>query len=223
MRMLRPLRTIRVIKSAYAVVQDPTDLDSVIRMVNAVRDSADLSAIVSVLKRDPAVAESFRSRPNLDAVRGVGPDLPSGSLGREFHEFLDRHGISRDVVPTIDVTDEGQFFRSHIYETHDVWHLVTGFEPTIAGEMAVQAFYLAQMPSRVAVLILALALLNTLVYGFEDHRARMEAVVEGWQLGKQARPLFGQDWASHWRRPLADVRAELGLGPQAGAGLRAGL
>jgi ubiquinone biosynthesis protein Coq4 len=34
------------------------------------------------------------------------------------------------------------------YETHDIWHVVTGFHTDVAGELGLQAFYLAQFPGR---------------------------------------------------------------------------
>jgi ubiquinone biosynthesis protein Coq4 len=30
---------------------------------------------------------------------------------------------------------------SHLYEMHDLWHAVIGFETDVAGELALQAFY----------------------------------------------------------------------------------
>jgi ubiquinone biosynthesis protein COQ4 len=92
-----------------------------------------------------------------------------------------------------------------------VWHVVTGFGGDRAGELGLQAFYLAQSPSRVAIGILAIGVLNALLFEFEDHRRRMEEIARGWILGRRARSLLGVDWARHWDRPLAELRDELGI------------
>ena len=39
----------------------------------------------------------------------------------------------------------------------------------------------------------------------------MSAIVRGWSMGRAARPFFGVRWAELWSKPLADVRAELGV------------
>ena len=48
---------------------------------------------------------------------------------------------------------------------------------------------------------------------------RADALVEGWQAGKRARPLFGIDWTTQWQRPIEDVRRELCLPDQVDAGV----
>ena len=39
----------------------------------------------------------------------------------------------------------------------------------------------------------------------------MDAVTAGWEAGKSADSLFGQDWVSQWSAPLREVRESLGL------------
>jgi len=36
-------------------------------------------------------------------------------------------------------------------------------------------------------------------------------IVQGWQMGRAARPLFGARWNELWERPLEEVRRELGV------------
>jgi ubiquinone biosynthesis protein Coq4 len=93
--------------------------------------------------------------------------------------------------------------------------VATGFDTDVAGELGLQAFYLAQFPARLAALLLGIGFINTFAYSFDDKDARMDAVVRGWQLGKAARPFIGVRWSELWELPLTDVRTQLGI-PTAG-------
>lgn len=101
--------------------------------------------------------------------------------------------------------------RAHLFETHDLWHVATGFDTDVAGEVGLQAFYLAQFPTRLATMLIAIVFINTLIYGFEDRAARMDSIVRGWTLGRTAGSLIGVRWNDLWEVPLDDVRAQLGV------------
>jgi hypothetical protein len=78
---------------------------------------------------DPALADRLR------ALR----DLPDGSLGRAYLEFYERNGF---VLPGDDV-----HLPAH-YVNHDMNHVITGYEPTAAGEIARSGFLTAASASR---------------------------------------------------------------------------
>ena len=122
-----------------------------------------------------------------------------------------RAGLDPSALPTLEANDDSGYLRAHLYETHDIWHAVTGFHTDVAGELGLQAFYLAQIPSRLSSAILAGGFINTVAYAFPDRDARMRQIVRGWVLGKRAKNFFGVDWASLWATPLDEVRALLGV------------
>ena len=39
----------------------------------------------------------------------------------------------------------------------------------------------------------------------------MDAITEGWALGRRAQPLMGVHWEEYWESPLAELRVEFGL------------
>jgi hypothetical protein len=61
-------------------------------------------------------------------------DLPEGSLGHAYIEFYRRNGIT---VPGADVHTPAH------YVSHDMNHVISGYEPTGPGEIALGAFTLA--------------------------------------------------------------------------------
>jgi ubiquinone biosynthesis protein Coq4 len=40
----------------------------------------------------------------------------------------------------------------------------------------------------------------------DQYEPRVDAIVRGWLPGRRARSLWGVEWKSHWREPMADVR-----------------
>ena len=76
-------------------------------------------------------------------------------------------------------------------QTHHLWHVITGSDTSVIGEISLQAFHLSQLPSLV------------------------EAIRVGLQMGLEARPLFAQRWQEDWGKPLQQCRDELELRPLA--------
>ena len=121
------------------------------------------------------------------------------------------NGLDPRALPTREANDEGMYLVAHLFETHDVWHAVTGFGTDVAGELGLQAFYFAQFPARLSTALVAGGLLNTLLFAFDQRDARMHAIVRGWLLGKRARPLFGVRWNELWVTPMENVRRGLAV------------
>jgi ubiquinone biosynthesis protein Coq4 len=113
------------------------------------------------------------------------------------------------------VNSDVDYVVAHLYETHDLWHVVTGFDTDPAGEAGLQAFYLAQQRSYLPFFVLSAVLMNTALFAYEEKERRFDALTSGWILGKHAAPLFGLDWQAHLERSLVDVRNELRLGGSA--------
>jgi ubiquinone biosynthesis protein Coq4 len=137
--------------------------------------------------------------------------MPEGSVGRGLAQYLVENHLNPDDLPVRPAENDYEYILAHLYETHDLWHVLTGFKTDVAGELGLQAFYLAQGPYMLAVLLLAIGMLNTLLFAREDYTGRMEAITRGWKMGKQARMLFGQPWNEFLPRPLAEARTALGL------------
>jgi ubiquinone biosynthesis protein Coq4 len=206
---------IRKLKGARAfikIVNDPNRLNEVFNLSDQTADTAVLNRLAGEFAKDPVGAEALRDMPrlgriDLPALRA----LPKGTLGRTYADFMADRGLDPASIPTLPVQDQAEFVQAHLYETHDLWHVVTGFDTDVAGELGLQAFYGAQFRGPLPPAILAAGLLNTSFYSTADHDRRFRAIVLGWTLGRKARQLFGRRWDQMWERPIAEVRAELAL------------
>lgn len=213
--MVNPFTVIRALVAFGRLVWDPgTGTERVLGMIADIDDSGGKQKLLEGLQRDPDVSAAIARRPelgeiDLDALEA----LPDGTLGHAFAEFLRGHGFQPgDITPDPNRTGtEADYVVNHLRETHDLWHTVTGFGTDVAGELGLQAFYLAQIHGPVPLILLAGGLLNGLRQGPDEVARRMDLISSGWRMGRAARSLVGVDWASSWERPLIEVRSELAL------------
>jgi ubiquinone biosynthesis protein Coq4 len=215
--MTNPLRIARAVKSAARLMTNPSRLDQVFELADAAVKPEFLAQVAEAVAKDSAGARALEERPRLSVVLIELRKLPRGTLGREYAEHMIENGLDPASIPSLPANDRFAYIRAHLYETHDVWHVVTGFGTDVAGELGLQAFYLAQMPARLSVALVAGGLLNALFFHFDERDARMDAITRGWLLGKRAKPLFGVRWDELWSTPLDEVRKLLALEPERAA------
>lgn len=195
------------------IAQDPNRLEEVFNLIDAISKNSHISQqLVATYRQLSTGAQALRDKPRLGRIDMEAlAQLPAGTLGHEYAHFMRRHGLDPSSLPLHPVEDDMSFIEAHLRETHDIWHVVTGFGPDVASELGLQAFYLAQVPNRVALAILSAGMLNTLIYAFDDSGARMTQISRGWLMGRQAKAFFGTDWKQLWSTPLSEVRARMGL------------
>ena len=212
---LPPLRALKAFYSLARLVKDPNRLGEVFEMSDALATPDALRPMVDRLTEDPVVARSFEERHRIRIDLAELRQLPEGTFGRAFAEHMIAAKLDPAALPTLASDDANAFFRAHLYETHDIWHVVTGFGTDVVGELGLQAFYQAQIPGPLPSLLLAVGLLRSAIFDQALTVPFMEALVRGWRMGKASRPLFGVRWAAYWTTSLDDVRRELGI-PGAG-------
>jgi ubiquinone biosynthesis protein Coq4 len=213
--MPSPLVIAKALRAFVRLVRDPTRLDEVFVLAESVETPEAAAKIAEVFTKDPHSARVLRERPRLGEVDLAElVMLPEGTLGRTFADAMIRMNLDpKDILVPEHVASDFDFVRAHLRETHDVWHAATGFDTDVAGELGLQAFYLAQFEAPLSALLLMVGFANTLFYGITDRDRRMRAIVRGWLIGKRAEPFFGVRWAEMWSTPLVEVRRRLRVDP----------
>jgi ubiquinone biosynthesis protein Coq4 len=148
--------------------------------------------------------------------------LPPGTLGQVFASHCLARAIDPNLV-SVPADSDSEFVMAHLFEAHDIWHVTTGWGNDELGEVGLGGFYLAQLGLPLIALMLVLILVNTIVRHPATLRARMDALVAGYQMGKSARPLFGVRWDQMWTKPIIEIRREFKLDAKQviGEGIRA--
>jgi ubiquinone biosynthesis protein COQ4 len=138
--------------------------------------------------------------------------LPSGTFGYEYA----RHMRSNHLSPFTISPELGDIARRNVFAlryaiTHDIFHVLLGFDTSYAGEIGVLAFAVAQNYSRSQRLGLWLASALYPLLASGQRSAIVTSRQRGWALGQQAKFLLGTRFEAMWEQPLGEVREELGL------------
>ncbi|KAI9795676.1 MAG: Ubiquinone biosynthesis protein [Sarcosagium campestre] len=155
----------------------------------------------------------LRDRPRITSS-SVSParlrNLPDGSLGRAYADWLDREGVtadSREGVKYID-DEECAYVMQRYRESHDLLHALTGLPTVFEGEVALKAFEFANT-------LLPMTGLSTLaaVRLKPAERVRFRTTYLPWALrnGLASKELINVYWEEQLERNVADVRADLGI------------
>jgi len=144
--------------------------------------------------------------------------LPNGSLGKEFERYLTDNDLDANLLR------ESAFIGAHYergeqvgylaergFQLHDLYHVLTGFDTTPLGEVRVVSFTVAQTPAPYPAMIIASRPLQMVLYKPELLPPVMDAITQGWALGRRAKPLMRVHWEEHWERSLDELREEFDL------------
>jgi len=211
------LAFVKTLWSFADLVKHPDHLDRVFEISDGMvkQRTEVLEKMAEHFASDPRGAQAIRDKHRIRFDLAELDVLPEGTLGRVFAGHMRKNGLDPAAIPTLEAHDDLEFLRAHLYETHDIWHAVTGYDTDVAGELGLQAFYAAQAPGGLPWMLLAMGFLNTALYSMDDRERRFDAIARGWDMGKRARPLFGVRWDDLWTTPVDEVRQSLGVEPYA--------
>ena len=145
----------------------------------------------------------------------LAPFAP-GTLGATYRDFTDRGGISpeglvevsRNVM--IELEHPLAWFGRRTRDSHDLWHVLTGYNLDRLGEASLVAFSYAQTGALGWAVIAVGAALRYARAGALGH---VRAIAQGYRSGRRARWLAGEDYLALLAEPLDVVRARLGIAP----------
>jgi ubiquinone biosynthesis protein COQ4 len=209
--MRNPLSILQAGRAFVRLTLDPNRLNEVFNLSDSLVSPEVGAIMVAHVAKDERGAAALRDRPTVRLALDELKQLPVGTLGRTYADLMIANGLDPKDIPALPAPDDAAYVRAHLYETHDLWHAATGFRTDVAGELGLQAFYAAQLPGKLPTAILAMGMLNTLLFSFDDQDARMREIARGWLLGRRSRPLFGARWNELLPLPLDEARARLGL------------
>lgn len=196
------------------LIFNPKDISPIFK-ARTFRDHKSNQLALASLRAHPGAASLIAER-YLNPTP-IDPDVllgcPPGTLGHEFGAYMKRHQLDVIFYPPLEdkQEDDISYVRMRARQTHDIHHLVLGFPPEGAGEMAISAFYLAQNRIPLSSLLIGIGFLYVTLREPERLGDLMECVIRGWTMGKQADCFLGFKWEEHWETPLDELRTMLGL------------
>jgi ubiquinone biosynthesis protein COQ4 len=201
-----------MLSSVVAIAKaEDGDFTAIDRLVTASSDVHSLSLTIEHLSQYPQSRSALTNRQPLGSIDlSALHQLPVDTLGYHYANYMSSNQLQHLAAPP--ATSASEFIDTHMRETHDIWHVVTGSPITMLGEIQLQAFCIAQLQrSRFWMALLTKNLLKASISDIEVADGYLSALTTGWTMGKAAQPLFGIDWISMWELPLDRVRASLDI------------
>ncbi len=181
-------------------------------LVNACLDTGAHAALIEELRRNEEGRRLLSERPSLQ-----GPDLdltalemlPEGSLGALFAAYFRANGI-QPFVTTFEIRNDLDYISKRYRETHDLYHVLTGYGTDVPGEMELQAFVLGNLGLRAPVLIVLFG--TALLLKEKGPRwmvSYLRRVKTAYQRGANSRSFMPFPFEKHWATPVETLRQEL--------------
>ncbi|MCA9518327.1 MAG: hypothetical protein KC635_25505 [Myxococcales bacterium] len=208
----RPLERARIAgEAAVRLFRDPEDTEQVF-VLGLVLNRRRFPELLARFAVEPEGAWLLYHRPAIDR-ESVDWErlraLPADTLGGAYARFLDERGLDPDVFKAAPpgIPETAAYVAKRFRQTHDLWHVLTGYDTSVAGEAAVLAFTWAQTRMPSAGIVAALAGVRSGGPATGSWRRQRDAI----RRGRAARFLGAVKWEDRWERPLVEVREELGI------------
>lgn len=138
-------------------------------------------------------------------------ELPAGTVGREYCEWLDREHVSPDTrlpVRFIDHPEEAYVIQRY-RECHDFYHSITGLPVVMEGEVAVKAFEFANL----GIPMTGLAAFSEPFKLTGSAVKRLRDIYIPWALanGLRSQCLLNVYWEELLETPSEEVREKIGI------------
>lgn len=179
---------------------------------------------IAHLKKDPRSRGPIEKQPPQQPI--VLEDLerlPNGSLGQVFAEHCRNRGINPNLI-AIPLEEESDWLLNHLYQSHDIWHVITGWSNDEVGEVGLAGFYCGQLASPpFFIFLLGLILIKAVLRREDNLEDMVSAFSTGFHSGRRAQPMFGLNWEDHWNTPLVEMRSSLSVNPDEAADFGEGI
>ena len=214
----------RALRALRRLIADSERTEEVFELIDAMAGPSGLRRF-EAFRDDPAGRTLLERKPcllttlsNREALRR----LPEGSFGRAYADFMDGADLSADGL--LEASELGndqtaaasvgdpdlEWWGCRLRDSHDLWHVLSGYGRDEAGEVALLAFTHAQTGNRAIAMIVLVGAAVGLAQGGLGWPGYL---LRARRRGKAARRLQFAPYEDWLARPLADVRADLGIEP----------
>ncbi|MCP9849389.1 Coq4 family protein [Cyanobium sp. Morenito 9A2] len=205
------LELLETLKGFMHFVQDPRATTSVFEIQRGLSHQAISMKNVEHMLAQPGIQQLADER-----YQPQRPSLttlllhPPGTLGHAYASSLLSAGFDPDFFEVIEVIGKGTYLDLRVRQTHDIWHVMTGFGTDLAGELGLQAFQLCQIYSPLSILIVAAGVLHAMGLG-APIEPLLRAIEAGIEIAATDTPMLAVRWEEHWGSDLDELRAGVGL------------
>ena len=221
-RKMSGFRPLKVLHHFGKLVEDKEDTEQVFHIIEATkgrRTHAQAHAFIRSAEGQGFLREGVDIPAMLDdhdRWADCGPD----SVAAHYIAFMKREGLSaaglvaeshKWAPPESLPKDQTQWYFDRLRDTHDLFHVLTGYGRDALGEASLLAFSYEQNHNK-GILFIAYAGARQIRKISGTKAPVFAAIKEGRRLGRAAAKIAHQDIAALMREDIAAARARLGIG-----------
>ena len=221
-RKVSGFRPLKVLHHFGKLVDDKEDTEQVFHIIEATKG-----------RRSHAQARDFIRSPEGQRFLAEGVDIPAmlddharwadcapNSVAAHYIAFMKREGLSaaglvaeshRWAPPESLPRDQTQWYFDRLRDTHDLFHVLTGYGRDALGEVSLLGFSYEQNHNT-GILFIAYAGARQIKKVSGTKAPLFAAIKEGRKLGRAAAKISHQDIAALMREDIGEARARLGIG-----------
>jgi ubiquinone biosynthesis protein COQ4 len=221
-RKLSGFRPLKVLHHFGKLVEDKEDTEQVFHIIEATKG-----------KRSIAQAHGFIASSEGRRMLAEGTDIPAmlddharwadcgpDTVAAHYIAFMKREGLSaaglvaeshKWAPPESLPQDQTQWYFDRLRDTHDLFHVLTGYGRDALGEATLLGFSYEQNHNN-GILFIAYAAARQIKKLSGTKAPLYAAVKEGRALGRAAAKIAHQDIAALMREDISAVRARLNIG-----------
>ena len=217
-RPIPQYRPLRAVRNFQALIKDKEDTSLVFKIFESLPSKGFLPRVRELSLSDHG-AMLRANEPRLPEILDDHTALrrtPKGSLAHAYCDFMEAEGLSAaglvaeaERLGRPKYPDLVQWFMERSRDTHDLFHILTGYGRDALGEACVLLFTHGQAPSQGHLLIGYAGAANIKKTLKGSKAPVMGAVRQAQRTGKGAPPLIAQPIRELLAQPLEDVRTLL--------------
>ena len=137
--------------------------------------------------------------------------FPAGSLGAVYAAHMISNNLDPKFYGEMEALGNGTKFLTRLRQTHDLWHVISGFSTSVQDELGLQAFMHSQVRSPFSLVIIGAAFIKAGLNNNPFTHILFERVVLGWKTGLEAKNIYALDWDANWSTPIDELRKRYDL------------
>lgn len=215
---IKPLTAMRRMRRLIA---DKEDTEQVFHIIEALNGDAQRRNLMrfAATKRGQALLAEKPSLPDMLDDHDTLRRLPEGSVGRAYVDFMEREGLTaaglvadsqKSYGDRPAYNDDLEYYGTRLRDTHDLFHVLTGYGRDALGEAALLGFSYSQNPGRGVIFIAYMGARQIAKVAPRGARI-MDVLWEGKRHGRTTSKIVQEDIPALLAEPLDAARRRLGI------------
>lgn len=209
-RLRGSFQVLKQLGKLIAVGKSSGNLKKIADLVDSFLDTPEMNACITRFRELPGGSEMMDERypplqPDLDSLA----QYPAGSLGHGYAALIRKLNYDPEFFRPRLIDTEGRWLTQRIATTHDIHHLISGFNTEREGENGVLAITASQIGFPAYVCLNQAVQTSNFRFRLKSYPAISKAINHGITIGFTSKAFCTARWEEHWDWSIEQWRHHL--------------